>query len=465
MRHIIINILLQTADWKKHYTNMKNKQLFTTTLFFLLSGGIVFSQTGSELTLSLKDAQEFAIQNNKRIISARLEVEASRVAIWETISNALPQITTSGSFTDNLKLMTTLLPGEFFGQPGEKIPVTFGSQFNSSASVQASILLFNAPLYLGIETTKLAKQLSEQNLEKSELDTKELVSNVYFLILLSERSREIIVKNIENLNETLKATNVMYAAGMAEKTDVDQMQQNVTMVENSLSSLDRTIEVNYNLLRFQLGVAPDTRIILTETLEGLTAEINVEALLSQDFDHTENVDYKLIEGQEQMSLLALKTQKASALPTLSGFYNYGTNGMGDKISELRWFQNSMAGLQLTLPIFASGQRYTRIRKAQINLENARNTKEMVEDQLLLQEKQLRYNLVNANLQYKSQKDNVEVSMRVYTNMENKYKQGMASSLDLTQANSLYLQAENNYVSALMNLLQTKLALDKLLNNI
>ena len=90
---------------------------------------------------------------------------------------------------------------------------------------------------------------------------------------------------------------------------------------------------------------------------------------------------------------------------------------------------------------------------------------MVTDQLLLQEKQLRYNLVNANLQYKSQKDNVDVSKRVYTSMENKYKQGMASSLDLTQANQLYLQSENNYISALMNLLQTKVALDKLLSNL
>lgn len=89
---------------------------------------------------------------------------------------------------------------------------------------------------------------------------------------------------------------------------------------------------------------------------------------------------------------------------------------------------------------------------------------MVTDQLLLQEKQLRYNLVNANLQYKSQKDNIDVAKRIYTSMENKFRQGMASSLELTQSNSLYLQAENNYVSALMNLLQTKLALDKLLNN-
>ena len=257
----------------------------------------------------------------------------------------------------------------------------------------------------------------------------------------------------------------MYSAGMAESTDVDQMISNVTMVENSRSSLQRNIELNYNLLRFQLGVSVDTKITLTETLDRMTSEINVEALLSQEFDHTQNVNYRLIEGQEQMSSLMLKSQKASVLPTIAGFYNYGTNGMGDKVSDLTWFQNSMTGLQLTIPIFASGERYSRIKRAQINLDKARNTKDMVTDQLLLQEKQLRYNLVNANLQYKSQKDNVEVSKRVYASMENKFRQGVASSLELTQSNSIYLQAENNYVSALMNLLQTKLALDKLLNNL
>jgi len=229
--------------------------------------------------------------------------------------------------------------------------------------------------------------------------------------------------------------------------------------------MQRNIELNYNLLRFQLGVAPETNIIITETLESLTQMINVDALMAQEFDHRQNVNYQLLEGQEQLSALNLKTQKALVLPTLSGFYTYGTNGMGDKVSELQWFPNSMTGLQITVPIFASGQRYSKIKKAQINLDKAKTTKEMVTEQLLLQEKQLRYNLVNANQQYISQKDNVEVSKRVYASMENKYRQGMASSLDLTQANQLYLQSETNYVTALLNLLQTKIALDKLLNNI
>ncbi len=445
---------------------MKIKFRVTTILLLLFSvANIMAQQESGELNLSFKEAQDYAISNNKMVLAAKSDVMASKAAIWEAISSALPEVSASGSFTDNLKLMTTLLPGEFFGQPaGTKIPVTFGSQFNSSASVQASLLLFNAPLYIGIETTKLAQKMSQENLAKTELDTKESVGTAYYLILVSEKSLEILEGNIANLNETLKSTRAMFSAGMAEATDVDQMVSNVSMVENSRSSLQRAIELNYNLLRFQLGVDPGTKITLTENLESLTGQIDVEALLSQQFDHTRNVNYKLIASQELMSSLALKSQKASVLPTLAGFYNYGTNGMGDKVSDLQWFQNSMAGLQMSVPIFASGQRNAKIKKAQFNYEKAKTTKEMVTEQLLLEEKQLRYNLVNANLQYKSQRDNVDVSKRVYSSMENKFKQGMASSLELTQANSLYLQAENNYVSALMNLFQTKLALDKLLNN-
>ncbi len=445
---------------------MKNKKILTVALLIFFSGAVLFGQENSSgLRLSLKEAQDYAIQNNKMVITARKDVEASKAALWETISNALPQVSGSASFTDNLKLMTTLLPGDFFGKPGEMVPVTFGSQFGSGASIQANLLLFNAPLFIGIETAKLAEKLSRESLNRSELDTKESVSSAYFLILITEKSLKILDANLVDLTGTLKSTKAMFSAGMAESTDVDQMVSNVTMVENSRSSLQRTIELNYNIMRFQLGVAVGTPIVLTETLEGLTTQINVEALVSQDFDYKQHVNYRLIEGQEQISSLMLKTQKASVLPTLASFYTYGTNGMGDAVSSLRWFPNSMVGLQLAVPIFASGQRYNSIKKARINLEKAQTTRDMVKEQLLLQETQLRYNLVNANLQYKSQKDNIEVSKRVYASMENKFKQGMASSLELTQSNSLYLQAENNYISSLMNLLQTKLALDKLLNNL
>lgn len=446
-----------------------NKRL----LFILLIAAPIFSQgfsqgTNMGLNLSLKEAQNFAIENNLSIKSAQYDVESSRLAVWEVISSMLPSVDASGSFTDNLKLTTTLLPAIMFdptADPDEKFPVSFGSQFNSSGSLQATMVLFNAPLIIGAETAKLAKTLNEKNLEKSELDIKESVASTYYLVLVSEKSLDILDGNISNLNETLKSTKAMFQAGMAESTDVDQVMTSVVAVENSKTSLLTSIELSYNMLRFQLGVAPDTEIKLNQTLEDILMEVDVDVLLSRSFDHTQNVDYKLIEGQEMISELSLKSQKASVLPTLAGFYNYGTNGMGDKISDLRWFQNSMAGLSLSIPIFASGQRYVKIQKARIDLDKARNTRELVTEQLLIQEKQLRFNLMNADIQYRSQKNNIEVAQRVYTSVENKFKQGMASSLDLTQANNQYLTAENNYVSALMTLLQSKLALDKLLNDL
>ena len=123
---------------------MNEKQTIKNNLTtFLSTGGVVFSQSdSSELKLSLKRLRIMQFSIIKWLFLQDMEVEESKRAIWETISAALPQVNSSGSFTDNLKLMTTLLPGDFFGKPGEKVPVTFGSQFNSSASVQASLVAF-----------------------------------------------------------------------------------------------------------------------------------------------------------------------------------------------------------------------------------------------------------------------------------------------------------------------------------
>lgn len=441
------------------------RNFFTAVAISLMLPGIIVTgqESSGEMKLSLKEAQDYAVQHNRMANSARFDFQASKAALWETISAGLPQVSSSATFTDNIKQMVFLLP-DFIGGTDKKTPITMGSKFNSSLGLQASMPIFNAPYYVGIETVKLANKLAETNVKSTELDVREAITSAYYLILVSGESMKILDSNLSNLQETLNSTRKMYSVGMAEATDVDQMVSNVTMIENSRSSLERAIELNYNLLRFQLGVPGSTKIELSETLENITGKLDVETLLSQEFNYTNNYNYKLIEGQEKMSALNLKSQKALVLPSLNGVINATRTGMGDKLPEIEWYNSSLYMFQLSFPIFASGQRYAKIKKAQFNLEKAKNTKAMVTDQLMMQEKQLRYNLLNANIQYKSQKDNIEVSRRVYASTENKYKQGMASSLDLTQANSNFLVAQNNYITSLMNLLQTKLAFDKLLNN-
>ena len=212
---------------------MKRKLIFTTMLLLLFPRTAIFAQERiGELNLSLKEAQEYAIKNNKVVKSARLDLEASKIAIWETISAGLPQVNASGHFTDNLKLMTTVLAGNFFGDTTGKKYLSLWFDSTIQVMVFRQVCCYSMLHFmLVLETIKLATRITVKKMfKKSELDTKESVSTAYFLILVSEKSLQILDGNIANLNETLKSTRAMYSAGMAESTDVDQMVSNVTMV-------------------------------------------------------------------------------------------------------------------------------------------------------------------------------------------------------------------------------------------
>jgi len=414
----------------------------------------------ASLSLTVEEAMQYAIENNRNVTSARYDLLAAEKGVWEAYAAGLPTVDGSVSLGDNLAVMTRIIE-----MNGQQMAFKFGTQYDLAYGVSASTVLFNAPWIVGIQTAKLATTLASQGLKLTEIDTKESVMTSYYLILVTEETIKIIDANIADLEETMVSTKAMYSVGMAEATDVDQIQANLSTLNNTKASMQRNQELTTNMLRFMLGVERTTGIILTETLDQVTAQVNVEALLADDFDMNENINYQLIESQYQMSELALKGAKAAVLPSLAASIYYNQNGMGDQLNDMEFYPNSVLGFQLQVPILASGLRSTRIKRAKIDLDKAENTRAMVSDQLLLQEKQLRYNLISSNEQYRSQKENADVAARILQSFENKYNQGMASSLELTQANSNYLTAQNNYLTALLNLLQTKVAYDKLMNKL
>lgn len=414
----------------------------------------------ASLSLTVEEAMQYAIENNRNVTSARYELLAAEKGVWEAYAAGLPTVDGSVTLGDNLAVMTRIIE-----MNGQQMAFKFGTQYDLGYGVSASTVLFNAPWIVGIQTAKLATTLASQGLKLTEIDTKESVMTSYYLILVTEETIKIIDANIADLEETMVSTKAMYSVGMAEATDVDQIQANLSTLYNTKASMQRNQELTTNMLRYMLGVERTTVITLTETLEQVTAIVNVEALLAEDFNMNENINYQLIESQYQMSELALKGAKAAVLPSLGASIYYNQNGMGDQLNDMEFYPNSVLGFQLQVPILASGLRSARIKRAKIDLDKAGNTRAMVSDQLLLQEKQLRYNLISSNEQYRSQKENVEVASRILQSFENKYNQGMASSLELTQANSNYLAAQNNYLTALLNLLQTKVAYDKLMNKL
>lgn len=419
----------------------------------------ILAQT--DLTLTLDAARHYAVENNKVLKNASLAVVAADKQYWETIAAGLPRVDASMDYTNFLGAEITFNFGE---NPitGEPNIATIPFKPTSNFSMTIGQLIFNGSYWIGLQTANIARDLTETNFERTELEIKEQVAMAYYSVLVAERSVDIIMQNLENIKDVFKKTNTMYSVGMAEITDVDQLAVQVSMLENAAKSVERQREMAFNLLRIQLGVTADTKITLTESLDDIMLQMDHITTLATTLELEKNIDYKLMNGQQLLSKKQIDMEVMSWIPSITGFYS---NTQKILKPDFDMTPPNLIGLQMNVPIFASGMRKASWDQAKINYETTLNNKALLTDQLLIQEKQLRYNLTTAMEQYESQKENVKVSKRVYNNLNMKYQQGLVSSLDLTTANSNYLQSETNYITATMQLLQANLALNKLLNNL
>jgi len=459
---------------------MRKKILLISLTFLTISG---FTQEGSVLKLSLQQAQDYAIEHNKSLKNVRTDVEIAKQKYWQTIAQGLPQASATVDYTNffNYEIefglggggetpnidYTLLDAGDlqilsFLQQSMGSGSTTITMKNSSSAKLQVSQLIFSGQYISGIQLTKISQMLVDLNVVKSEIDVRNSVISTYYLSLLTEKSLELIDANLENLNQTLVQTKAMLVAGMIEETDVDQLNMSITMLENSRRSLMRNVELNYNILRFQLGLDYDTEIELTEDFDGILENLDISSVLITEFNPSENINIQMMDKQEEMTKKLLDMEKWNYAPTLVGVYSHN-----QKIITTDFDMNpkNLVSLNMSIPIFSSGLRHAKVEQKKLELYQIQNTKEIVNDQLLMQEKQLRYNLTSAMEQYESQKANIELAQRIYNNTELKFRQGVASSFDLIQANSNLLQAQNAYISSAMELLQAKLAFDKLFSKI
>lgn len=396
--------------------------------------------------LTLEQAVNFAVEHNKELQASQMNIALRNKMVQEAISQGLPQINGSLDYTTN------------FNHEIESFKSKLPDQ--STVGVSISQLLFSGQWILGIQTSKIAKTIAAQQVTLTELDIKETVYNSYYTILISERLMDIVKKNLENMSEIQTHTENMYKAGTAEITDVDQIRITVGQLKNSLLSMQRTIDVNYNLLRLQLGLQAGTPITLTDMLESFLQEDGFHKRAAQAFDINENSQYQLMQTQEELQKKMVGLKKWAYAPTISANYSYSY-----QIKSGLFSAPHTAGVTMSIPLFSGLQRKAQLDQEKITLDQTILNKSLLEDQLNLQEEQYKFALNNALEDYNLQKENITVAKKVLENYRNKYNAGAVSSLDLTQANNNYLQAENNYTSACLTLLQAQTQLDKLYNQL
>lgn len=425
------------------------------------------SAAESPKAFSLLDAQAYAIQHNYETIKSEMNVVATEKRIRETVGAGLPQISTSLAYNNNIELPTVLIP-DFFNDPNDKIEIQFGTQHNANLNLQIQQLVFNGSYFVGLATSRIYKRLATEGLERTKLDVMETVSQTYYLILVSQESERIIQGNLQNLEKTLYEVRELYKEGFLEETDADVLQISVTALKNSLQNLEKQTETAYQLLKFQMGIDLSEEINLTDSLEDIISEQDIQNALEGSFNLKDNIDFRLVQTQEKLAEMNLRNEKAQYWPSVGAFYSLSWAAQRDQFNFLnfdeRWYRSQVIGVNLNIPLFKSGTQKAKVQQASIALDQARQTILQVSQGLLLEETQAKNTLSSAYENYINIKDNMELSKKVYDKTLIKYQEGLASSTDLTQANDRYLSAQANYIQALSELLGAKNALDRLRND-
>ena len=400
-------------------------------------------------SFSLDQAKDYALQYNRNMKKAGLASEQAQLAKWAAIANYLPQTSASMTYNNYMGTKLNLLEGI---DPIEMVPT-------ATVTFQATQAIFNANVLVGIQLAELSKQMSENNFLQTELSIKQSVATAYYSILVSEDNKRILEKNVENIRTLAKATHAKVDVGIGEQIEADQMDVTLANLENTLQSVNQNIELAYNSIHLLLGLGVNDELKLTDLLSTLTERCNSYELLAQPFELENNYDMKASKIGLEMSKKQYDSSIASMLPSLAAVYQHNEKVMSGGFDMT--MKNTLV-LSASVPLVVGGKNAVSVKKSKLAYKSSQLDNEQAKDQLLLQEKQLRYNLKTAQTSYELQKNNIEVSQRVFDNITKKYEQGLSSSLELTTANNNLLTAQSNYISAVMSLLNAQDSLKKLL---
>ena len=437
----------------------------------------VFGQDKKELLkLSISEAQTFALQNNRAIRAARIDISSMDKQIWATIATGLPQFNFDANYQHQFVipqlnfgpvLDINSLPDGFITrsdlQSANKPSPSFslGVRNNTVLNFTVSQLIFSGEYIVGLQASKVVKQVTEKSLVKTEDQTKETVATTYYLVLVLEENARVLRESLKSTDQTYSDLVKMNQEGFNEETDVDQMKIGRSNIQTLITSIEAQKELSLKLLKYQLGLGFEQTIILTDSLPGIISQGTTQYLATPEYNVKNSVDYLMITDQEKISSLMLKRQQSKLLPTISAFYRHQEQ---TNLPAFNFAVKDVAGVTLTLPIVTSGLRLATIGQAKFDLMKARLNKENVEQGLVMEFETAKSSYQTAYSNYTTNKESLDLSRKVYDKSVIKYKEGVSTSFELTQYQAQYLTAESNYYNSVLSLLNAKAKLDRLLSS-
>jgi outer membrane protein TolC len=426
---------------------------------------LLTSLAANAQSFSLKQAVDYAITHQVQVKNSQIDLQNASAKINEIKAMGLPQVNGSLALTNNIVLQRAFIPAKIFNPAaaeGELIAAKFGVDNSGFASVGLSQLVFDGSYLLGLKATSVYKDLAIKSVTQSKQQVAENVTKAYYGILVNEKRMGLLSLNLARLDTLLKETRELNKQGFVEKIDVQRLDVQANNLRTELDNVNRLQELSYSLLKFQMGYPMEEPIKVTESLEKIeSATFNTNT--AGEFSYANRIEYSILQTQENLAELDLKSIKAGYLPRLvlnaNYGYNAGANAFGDLVSK-PWFDNAAVTVALQIPIFDGfSKKYKAVQSAN-NLQKVRQSYGLLKSSIDLQRSQASITMKNALESMKEQKANLDLANEISRVTRVKYQQGVGSNLEVLNAESSIKESQANYFTALYNALIAKVEVEK-----
>jgi outer membrane protein len=446
---------------------MKIKTTIITLLLLAARIMPVFAQQvqpDSVYNFTLQDCINYAYEHQDSVVNAGLDVKSAGYKVKETIGQGLPQISGTAQFQDYLQLPVTLVDVSSFepNEPkGTLAPFKLGLTYQTTAALNLTQKIFDGNYFVGVQASKTYKELYQRSLTRSRIEANVNVTKAYYQVLVSDEQIKLLDANIKQLKQQLDQTTAENKQGLAEQIDVQRLTVQYNNLVTSRDNTVRLLELNIELLKFQMGMNINNKLTLTDKLENIDFNDAIDNIADTSFYHN-RIEYNLLETQKELNEYDLKSKKVQYLPSLSGFANYGTSFQNNSFGNLYSanYPSSYIGLTLNVPIFSGFQRLNQVRESKIAVMKSDNDLFNLRNGISLQANKARITYINGLQSLKSQKENMSLAEAVLKVAKIKYSQGVGSSIEVTQAQTDLDSADNSYIQSLYDALVSKVDLEQ-----
>ena len=402
------------------------------------------------LNLSLTEAQDYAVETNRSLKNASLAVQKAYAQRWQTIASMLPSADLSWGYTSMMGYKMN-----FGGMP-------IDMPDNGTLGVTAAVGI-NGQAIVGALLNNVAIDMQKLNLQQSEDNLRANIKTSYASVLVLQNVVTLLESSLANIERMAEMTQRSVEVGAAEQTTADLIQVRVNTLKNNINANLRSTQLALNALKVLLDVPANTELVLTSTLEDFLSAEAVLKLLGYDFALENNLNYQLLEKNVELAKKNVHMAGWAYGPTVALAYQYSQKDYFGEKEGFNMTPPNAVSLNISMPLWSSGKRAAGVVEKKIALEEARNTFAETANNLGIQNEQLRYNLQNGYETYMNEKDNMEVTQRVFESTTNKFNQGAASNLDLVNASNDLITAQSSYVQAVLTLVNAQVELEKFLN--